>query len=119
MKYIEEDAFNNTSLYYVAVEEGCPVSVRNVVRRNVRIDTVRSVMIPYGTWVINPNQFKGQNVYRVWIPGSVEEIRDGAFADCAYLEEVVFEGGSVLRKIGQHAFCGCTNLMSISLPPRL
>ena len=35
---------------------------------------------------------------------------------CNNLKEVVFEAGSALKEIGNHAFCGCTSLKHIQFP---
>lgn len=62
--------------------------------------TVQTFTIPAGTEIITYGQFEEQNMYRIFIPKSVEEIQDNAFKKCRNLKEVVFEAGSVLNKIG-------------------
>ena len=53
------------------------------------------------------------------IPKGVVEIQYNSFRDCAGLREVVFEAGSVLKKIGDWAFYGCMSLRNIQLPDGL
>ena len=45
-----------------------------------------------------------QDVQRVVVHAAVTEIADGAFRDWTNLAEVVFEPGSRLRRVGDHAF---------------
>lgn len=53
---------------------------------------------------------------KVYISDNVKEIQDNAFYGCPLLEEVVFEEGSTLEKIGQYAFGECTSLKRLELP---
>ena len=60
------------------------------------------------------------------IPGSVESIGHGAFYNCAYLGEVVFEEGDVLLAMASSAaypsyntFGNCPELTKVTLPKRL
>ena len=46
------------------------------------------------------------DVHRVVVQRDVTEIGDGVFRSWACLEEVVFEPGSRLERIGSHAFAG-------------
>ena len=75
--------------------------------------TVQTVKIPAGTKVITKKQFEEQNIYRILIPKSVEEIQNSAFKKCKNLKDVVFEARSVLKKIGDRTFGSCKNLRSI------
>ena len=56
---------------------------------------------------------RGSRVKSVVIPGGVEEIRERAFENCAYLESV--ELPSSLRRIGDAAFLN-TGIRKIELP---
>lgn len=57
--------------------------------------------------------FKGTTVH---IPASVVEIGEGAFAGLTTLTDVIFDGESSLRIIGNDAFFACTALANITLP---
>ena len=92
--------------------------------------------LPHGLEVIGNNWFIHRNVEKVFIPSTVRELGEYAFAYCRQLREVVFEPGSQLetigercfencgleevmipksvRDIGNSAFCGCHNLRSLS-----
>ena len=100
VKSIGDDAFKDSALRKIAVEDGCQADVKNMVGDDVIVQTVYEVKIPAGTEIITDGQFEGQNIYRIFIPKSVEEIQDNAFKKCRNLKEVVFEAGSVLNKIG-------------------
>ena len=50
------------------------------------------------------------------VPASVKVIGDGAFVSNPYLEKITFAEGSLLEKIGDGAFLGCTTLKEVVLP---
>lgn len=52
----------------------------------------------------------------VTVPKRVTVIDDGAFSGCARLTSVVFEPGSMLRRIGCRAFAGCVGILTFTLP---
>lgn len=79
----------------------------------------RSLVVPDGTEVLRKDEFKETNYERLFVPRSVAEIRDGLFANCKCLREVVFEDGSTLKSIGESAFCNCKSLRAVRLPPGL
>lgn len=65
---------------------------------------------------------------KLTIPSTVQYIGDGAFYNCCYLEEVVFENGEneTLRIVdgndgyySKSAFGSCENLIKVDLPDRL
>lgn len=63
---------------------------------------------------IGDEAFKGlSSITKVTLAASVTSIGDFAFADCIYLESVVFEEGSQLATVGEAAFYQCTALKSI------
>lgn len=55
-----------------------------------------------------------QNRTKIYIPGNVKIIGDGAFHNCAKLESVIFEEG--IEEIGSYSFAGNTKLKSITIP---
>ena len=61
---------------------------------------------------INPEEFKGNtNLREVWVGPQVEHIANYAFAGCASLETVHFQG--VVKVINDEAFEGCTALKNL------
>jgi hypothetical protein len=52
----------------------------------------------------------------VIVPKAVELLGKSCFESCHYLENVVFENESKLRRIGSSAFSGCEFLISIAIP---
>lgn len=80
--------------------------------------------IPSGTTSIGYTAFRDcPDIRRVILPDSVSVIKgqyagaDGAFRNCANLEEVVF--GSGIKEIWQSAFADCPKLRTINLPQGL
>ena len=83
------------------------------------LEDPHALVVPDGTEVITSSQYEETEYERVFIPKSVVEIKFGAFNDCKSLREVVFEEGSELKAIGEHAFNGCSSLVKINLPEGL
>jgi len=52
----------------------------------------------------------------ITIPSGIISIDNNAFFECASLVTVTFAAGSQLETIGQQAFSGCTDLISITIP---
>ena len=76
------------------------------------------VELPYGITRIAAGAFQGHGaLQRISIPGSVEELEEDTFAQCAGLTEVTLEEG--LTTIRKHAFSGCTALRKITFPASL
>lgn len=55
-----------------------------------------------------------QNQIKIYIPGNVKIIGDGAFHNCTKLESVILEEG--IEEIGSYSFAGNTKLKSITIP---
>lgn len=53
---------------------------------------------------------------KVTIPATVTEIGQHAFLSSSGLKQIVFESGSQLKRIGDSAFSGCSELISAVLP---
>ncbi len=84
------------------------LAVACIVRaREVRIDT---------TEVADSAFACNTGISRLIVGAGVRSIGNFAFADCPFLEEVVFESDSELREIGRYAFAGCEKLRYIKLP---
>ena len=79
--------------------------------------------MPLGYYVLSPtttpwDSTPRSDVRRVIVQGDVTEIGDDAFRDWSNLVEIVFEPGSKLKRIGNHAFAG-TALQSFVAPNSL
>ena len=57
------------------------------------------------------------NVTRVRVKHSVRAIKEWAFHDCTRLTHVHLADCEGLKKIKNKAFCGCTSLRKIMIPP--
>ena len=62
---------------------------------------------------IGNGSFCKSGIKRIVIPKGVVKIQAGAFGDCENLRVVVFEAGSLLKKIGDRAFWKCKNMRNI------
>lgn len=84
---------------------------------NITSQSVKTIIVGSGIEIIGADAFLGCPLAeRVVLPGSVREIKEGAFANLVYLSDVTL--GSVER-IGGHAFSGCESLHSLALPDTL
>ncbi len=57
-----------------------------------------------------------QNLTEFKVPSNIVMIEADAFKDCYNLQSVIFENGSQLKIIGDYAFSGCRNIVSINIP---
>lgn len=57
-----------------------------------------------------------EDITRLTIGSGVKSIGNFSFADCANLEEVIFEKECRLRSIGRYAFAGCKKLKCVKMP---
>ncbi len=60
-----------------------------------------------------------QEVKSITIPASVQWLGNAAFSGLPMLQTVIFEEGSMLERIENYCFSGCTKLASINLPEKL
>ena len=74
--------------------------------------------IPQYVTVVQREAAPRRNVQRVVVHAGVAEIADDAFRDWTNLVEVVFEPGSRLKKVGDHAFAD-TALREFAAPEGL
>lgn len=65
------------------------------------------VRLPHGLEVVGDEWFSFNDMEKVFIPNTVKELGDSAFADCLLLYEVIFEPNSRLEIIGESCFSNC------------
>ena len=90
----------------------CPDSVTILPARSTMVGDrllwdlrkLKEVVIPEGVQEIGERWFINSKLESVTIPASVTAIGKEAFCGCKNLKEVVFEAGSVLKKIDDYAF---------------
>lgn len=75
------------------------------------------VTIPEGVTIIEEGIFEQSVVTEVFFPHSLTVIGDCAFRCCTGLEKIHLNEG--LLTIGSRAFCGCQNLVYVTLPSTL
>lgn len=81
--------------------------------------SLKEIYIPEGVKEIGDRAFyQCDKLAEVKIPASVVSIAGNAFWQCSALKTVVFSGGSLLERIGTHAFNGA-GLTSLNLPQGL
>ena len=72
----------------------------------------RRIRIPNGVRYIEKEAFKGNELLEeVYLPDTLEEIRDEAFAECTNLTAVIFNMEYPPTYIGHEAFHGCDQLI--------
>ena len=78
---------------------------------------IEEVVIPEGAKKIQKSMFFNcRELKNIYLPDTIEEIEDFAFADCVKLEEISFKGKTNLRKIGISAFENCKSLDKVDIP---
>lgn len=79
--------------------------------------TIREAVIPEGVKEIKRSFFYDcPKLRKVTLPSTLTALGDYAFAQCAALEEINWEGLVHLEKIGGHAFEGCSSLKCADVP---
>ena len=72
--------------------------------------------VPEGTVSVKNREYSGRNdLTEVVLPGSIQELGVGAFADCRSLEKINLPSG--LKQIKKELFSGCSSLREIEIPP--
>ena len=66
--------------------------------------TSGKLVLPDGLRMVKRNWFRGSDIQELFVPRSVEEIQDEAFAECKKLERVTFAENSRLKVIGNGTF---------------
>ena len=109
----------NTNLYIdgsLVTDIVIPEGVTHI-KQNTFAGIGTSVTFPSTLTAIGPNSFLGSRITHLTVPESVSEVGNDAFAECFYLQDVVFEGATTT--IGSNAFRSCANLRSVVLPPAI
>ncbi len=75
------------------------------------------VVLPKGVVIIGEKVFAGSAIKRVVVTDDVVEIKNSAFGNCKYLEEVQLP--NTIVRIDDSAFSGCEHLERIQLPDSL
>lgn len=73
--------------------------------------------VPYGAKKIAEGAFRGCSLKSIFLPSSVKEIGDEAFADSPHLEKVKLPNSSF--KLGKYVFKNCIALKEVVLPSDL
>lgn len=66
----------------------------------------------YTVTTIGQNAFKGADITEIVLPATVTEIEDYSFANCLYLNKLVFPEHHV--NVAKSAFLGCTSLSDVT-----
>ena len=78
---------------------------------------LQTIILPKDIKCIDDHAFYNcKNLTSINIPAGVSEIGDWAFYGCKGLQNVTIENGSVLTRIGNGTFRGCSALTQINLP---
>lgn len=77
------------------------------------------IKIPRGVEIVDCGIDALSSVRFVEIPASVTAVGDEAFANCKTLVEVKFAPDSKLKRIGNGAFSGCSNLTTCPIPDKV
>ncbi len=77
---------------------------------------IEEIILPKNLTEIRAYTFSGSGLKKIVIPASVQRIGEQAFSSCYYLEELLFEEGSQLQRIGSRAFFD-TKLTEVVIPP--
>ncbi len=77
------------------------------------LENMSSFRLPENLQTVYSEAFANTNMEIVYIPGNVTEIQSRAFAECANLKLVVFEG-DIEISIAEDAFADCQNLVFVA-----
>lgn len=79
------------------------------------VGTAKEVAIPDGIWIIYKAAFyANENITKVIMPESVDQIGTEAFRNCINLKTVVLS--DYVHYFAEYAFAGCTSLDEINIP---
>ena len=77
---------------------------------------LRKIKLPDSVINIGPKAFINSGLAIIYIPSKLEVINHGVFANCEYLEDVLFRSDKNLIAIGDLAFRGCTSIKEFLVP---
>jgi hypothetical protein len=117
---IEQNAFiYNESLIEVVYDENSAVSVIEATTYYGAIQ-LEEVILPPRLITIGAGAFSGaKKLKAIWIPKTVTDIQNTAFANNQSLESVIFEDTSQLLTIKDQVFVNCSSIQFITLPEGL
>jgi hypothetical protein len=91
----------------------CPLIAIQVVSENLHFKVEGNLLITSdGTEIVRYFGLDRDIIVRQ----EVKVFRNSCFECCKYLDQIIFEPGSELERIGQAAFRDCVSLMSIDIP---
>ena len=103
---------NNVAVTDIVIPEGV-----TTIKQNTFNGIGTSVVFSSTVTTISDEAFVGSKITNLTIPATVQNVGAGAFRECYYLQNVVFEGANTT--IGGEAFYYCRNLKSVILPDSL
>ena len=105
------------------VEDGMPIlynKTKDAIRYVFDDSLAGEFVVPDTVKIISANSFDGQtNITKIFVPKSVVEVGDYAFANCKSLELVEFDSESQLTTLGNYLFSNSEMLKNVSLPTGL
>ena len=78
------------------------------------LTSLTNITLPSTMKSIGSSAFLGSGLQQIQIPMGISEIKNGTFADCRNLADVVMPES--LRQIDQFAYSACSNLVTLSIP---
>lgn len=111
LQTIEANAFENTALTEIIFPESL---TRIGAYAFAGIGTLESIVLPENVNTIGSSAFSGTGIQTLKLPKSVTTLGNGAWMNCAALQEVQWE--AALTKIPASTFEHCTALTQIELP---
>lgn len=111
LQTIEANVFENTALTEIIFPESL---TRIGAYAFAGIGTLESIVLPENVNTIGSSAFSGTGIQTLKLPKSVTTLGNGAWMNCAALQEVQWE--AALTKIPASTFEHCTALTQIELP---
>ena len=111
---IDDNAFYRCGINLTSVE--IPASVKSIGNGAFSYSNITSITIPGTVESWGLDVFTNSKLETATITSDVTEIPSSFFSNANYLEEIVFENGCQIEKIGANAFMNCTSLKSIEIP---
>lgn len=103
---------------YCITNDGKAILIRCLIGSNT-IDLSKKID-GYDIVQIGNNAFRDRNnLIKVTLPDTLEQINDYAFYGCSNLEEIVFPNNCSIKTIGNYAFYGCQSLIAFHVVPSI